>query len=169
MKNKLAEFICDVISKTGDHATQLLKNLKSNLIAIFIFLFTIIITNISSDQPLNNIFTRDITVILELVLLGSLIYLIICIIETNYKLTKTKDSYSALKQNYNSVLSKDELHEIFDNDRLINETVKSVKRGIWGYTTVWIIFLILLIFILESISSSPVITPYVTHFLNLFR
>lgn len=167
VKNKLAEFICDVIAKTGDHATQLLKNLKSNLIAIFIFLFTVILTNIVSDQPLQNIFTRDITAILEIVLLGSSIYLFICIMETNYKLKKTKDSYSALKENYDSVLSEDELKEVFNDDKLINDTVKSVNRGKWAYAVVWGVFLLLLLVILESISSNPILKPHIIQFLNL--
>ncbi|WP_408894006.1 hypothetical protein [Paenibacillus taichungensis] len=166
VKNKLAEFICDVIAKTGDHATQLLSNLKSNLIAIFIFLFTVILTNIVSDQPLQNIFTRDITAILEMVLLGSFIYLFICVMETNYKLKKTRDSYTALKENYESVLSEDELIEVFNDDKLINDTVKSVNRGKWAYIIVWGIFLILLFVILESMSSSPIIKPYIIQFIN---
>lgn len=166
LKNKLAEFICDVIAKTGDHATQLLKNLKSNLIAIFIFLFTVILSNIVSDQPLNNVFTKDITAILEIVLLGSFIYLIVCIIETKYKLKKTKDSYEALKANYDSVLSQDELLEVFNNDQLINDTVRSVNRGIWGYAVLWIVFLFLLLIILECISSSPIIKPHVFQLLD---
>ncbi|GIP18998.1 hypothetical protein J40TS1_46400 [Paenibacillus montaniterrae] len=167
VKNKLAEFICDVIAKTGDHVTQLLSNLKSNLIAIFIFLFTVILTNIVSDQPLQNIFTRDITAILEMVLLGSFIYLFICIMETNYKLKKTKDSYTALKENYESVFSEDELKEVFNDDKLINDTVKSVNRGKWAYTIVWGIFLLLLFVILESMSSSPIVKPYINKFINL--
>lgn len=169
VKNKLAEFICDVIAKTGDHATQLLSNLKSNLIAIFIFLFTVILTNIVSDQPLQNIFTRDITAILEMVLLGSFIYLFICVMETNYKLKKTRDSYTALKENYDSVLSEDELKEVFNDDKLINDTVKSVNRGKWAYIIVWGIFLLLLFVILEGMSSSPIVKPYIVKFINLFQ
>ena len=53
------------MSKTGDYATMLLGDLKKNLIAIFGFLFTVILANIVSDQPLQNIFTREITVILS--------------------------------------------------------------------------------------------------------
>jgi len=164
LKNKLAEFICNVISKTGDHATELLKNLKSNLIGIFVFLLTVVITNIFSGHPLQNIFTKDITAILEIVIFGSFIYLIVCIFETKYKLTKTRDSYEALKANYGSVLSHNELQEVFNNDKLINATVKSVNRGIWGYAILWTVFLFLMIIILESISSSPIIKPVLFNF-----
>jgi hypothetical protein len=161
LKNKLAEFICDVISKTGEHATQLLGNLKSNLIAIFAFLFTVILANIVSDQPLENIFTKDITAIIELVLLGSMIYLVVCTIETKYKLKKTKESYYSLKDNYVSVLSELELKEVFKNDELIVNAENSVNRGIRAYVIVWAILLLILLFVVEHMTSDPIIIPFI--------
>ena len=92
LKSKIAEFISDIVSRTGEYATELFDRFKINLIAIFGFLFTVVIANIVSDQPLDNIFTRDITVILELVLLGSLIYLIICYIQSKYQIAKVYES-----------------------------------------------------------------------------
>ena len=71
MRNKVAEFISDIMSRTGEYATDLLDKFKTNIIAVFGFLFSVILANIVSDQPLDNIFTRDITIILELVLVGS--------------------------------------------------------------------------------------------------
>lgn len=162
LKNKLAEFICDVVSKTGDYATMLLSDLKKNLIAIFGFLFTVILANIVSSQPLENIFTRDITIILEVVLAGSIIYLFICNMEAQYKLKKATASYQLLKKNYDSILSDIDLEEIFDNDNLLNDTIKSVKRGIWIYTLIWLALLVCILMTLEKISCSPIVTPYLS-------
>lgn len=168
LKNKLAEFICDVVSKTGDYATELLGKFKSNLIAVFGFLFTAVLANIVSDQPLENIFTKDITVIIEFVLLGSAIYMIICVLETKYKFKKAKDSYYALKENYGSVLSEIDLEEIFKNDLLIQKVKKTVNRGILVYTLIWIAFLILSLCIIEYLSSSPVIKSCFQHLLETY-
>lgn len=162
LKNKLAEFICDVVSKTGDYATMLLSDLKKNLIAIFGFLFTVILANIVSSQPLENIFTRDITIILEVVLAGSTIYLVICNIEAQYKLKKATASYQLLKKNYASILSDVDLQEIFDNDKLLNDTVKSVKRGIWLYTLIWFALIVGIFITLEKISCNPIIPPFIS-------
>ncbi len=161
LKNKLAEFICNVIAKTGDHATKLLGNFKSNLIAILGFLFTVVLANIVSEQPLQNIFTRDITAIIELVLFGSVAYLVISIMETSYKLKMTKGSYYSLKENYKSILSEIDLKEVFKDDMLIIDASKSVKSGTIIYGTIWIVFIIISLIVVEYLSSSPVIWPII--------
>ena len=158
-----------VVSKTGDYATMLLGDLKKNLIAIFGFLFTVILANIVSDQPLQNIFTREITVILEVVIAGSVIYLIICHIESQYKLCKIKRTYYLLKDNYKGLLSDVDLQESFNGDKIITDTVRSVERGIWIYTIIWFVFLIVLLLILEHISSSPVITIWINNAVSFFH
>ena len=145
------------------------SDLKKNLIAIFGFLFTVILANIVSDQPLQNIFTREITVILEVVIAGSVIYLIICHIESQYKLCKIKRTYYLLKDNYKGLLSDVDLQESFNGDKIITDTVRSVERGIWIYTIIWFVFLIVLLLILEHISSSPVITIWINNAVSFFH
>ena len=44
LKNKIAEFISSISSKTGEYAMELLDKFKTNLIAIMVFLFTVIIS-----------------------------------------------------------------------------------------------------------------------------
>lgn len=157
LKNKLAEFICNVVSKTGEYTTLLLKDFKNNLIAILVFLFSVILANIVSSQPLENIFTNDITAIFECVLLGSFIYLVICVFEANYKIKKVCQSYNSLKMNYDNILSPMDIKEIFKNDELINSMVRSVKKGKWIYTILWLAFILGAFFILENISEFGVL------------
>lgn len=54
----MAEFISDIVSRTGEYATELLDKFKANVIAIFGFLFTVVIAGIVSDQPLNKYFYK---------------------------------------------------------------------------------------------------------------
>jgi uncharacterized membrane protein (GlpM family) len=168
LKSKLAEFICDIVSKTGDYATVLLDKFKTNLFAIFGFLFTVVLANIVSDQPLDNIFTKDITGIIECVLLGSIVYLIICVIELNYQVNKICESYNALKENYKSVLSHIDINEIFNNDKLINNMRKTVRRGMVTYIIIWMVFLIMSFVFIEKLSSNPIISPFIESFIDKF-
>ena len=160
LKNKVAEFITGIVSKTGEYATELLEKFKTNLIAIFGFLFTVIIANIVSDQPLDNIFTRDVTVILEFVLVGSFVYLFISYKQSKYQMKKVYDSYDELKKSYNQILTDDDIKECFKNDLIITEMKKTVKRSQMIYLIIWSCFLIILLIALELLTDNSIIISF---------
>lgn len=159
LKNKVAEFISGIVSKTGEYATDLLDKFKTNLIAIFGFLFTVIIANIVSDQPLDNIFTRDITAILELVLVGSFVYLLISYQQSKYQMKKVYNSYDELKKSYNQILTEDDINECFQNDRIILNMKETVDKTQKRYLIIWLCFLVILLICLEAMSDDPIIYP----------
>ena len=160
LKNKVAEFITGIVSKTGEYATELLDKFKTNLIAIFGFLFTVIIANIVSDQPLDNIFTRDVTVILEFVLVGSFVYLFISYKQSKYQMKKVYDSYDELKKSYNQILTDDDIKECFKNDLIITEMKKTIKRSQMIYLIIWSCFLIILLIALELLTDNSIIISF---------
>lgn len=155
LKNKVAEFISETISKTGEYATGLLDKFKTNVIAIFGFMFSVILADIVSDQPLDNIFTRDITTLVECVILGSFVYLVICYLQSCYEIKKVYDSYNQLKQNYKEILTEDDLHEVFGNDEVLNTMKKTISKTKKIYMGMWILFLIGALIVVECLSSSP--------------
>lgn len=155
LKNKVAEFISDTVSKTGEYATGLLDKFKTNIIAIFGFLFTVILANIVSSQPLDKLFTREITILVECVLFGSLIYLLICYFQSRYEIKKVYDSYELLKLNYKDILTEDDLEEIFCNDEILAEMKKTIRRSEKIYLSIWIAFLIGAFAVVEIVSISP--------------
>lgn len=161
LKNKMAEFISDTVSRTGEYATELLDRFKTNLIAVFGFLFTVVLADVVSDQPLDNIFTRDITAILELVLAGSLVYLFICYKQSQYQMKKVYESYESLKKSYKGILAQEDIEECFQNDEVLFEMKKSVKKSEIAYLVLWICFLLSLLVIVENISESPIIWSFV--------
>lgn len=168
--NKLSAFICDIVTQVGNNAMALLGNFKSNLIALFGFLFSIILVNIVSYQPLDNIFTKDITLLLELVLFVSVGYLVISVIESRYKLKKIKSGYQILKDNYVLLLDEQDINEIFKNDEIMKSVIDEVNRGIAIYTILWSAFLVVALTVLEYISKSPIIYPAIVKLYNiLFR
>lgn len=160
LKNKVAEFISGIVSKTGEYATEILDKFKTNLIAIFGFLFTVIIANIVSDQPLTNIFTQDITAILEFVLAGSLGYLFISYKQSKYQTKKVYDSYIELKKSYVQILTDDDIKECFQDDKIMLDMEKTINKSQKIYLMIWICFLVILFIGLEAISDSPIVYPH---------
>lgn len=155
LKNKVAEFISETISKTGEYATGLLDKFKGNIIAIFGFMFSVILANVVSDQPLDNIFTREITTLVECVIVGSFVYLVICYLQSRYEIQKVYDSYNQLKQNYKEILTEEDLHEIFGNDEMMLKMKKTISKSEKIYMGMWILFLISALIVVECLSSSP--------------
>jgi len=165
LKNKVAEFISDIVSKTGEYACFLLNKFKSNVIAIFAFLFTVILANIVSDQPLSNIFTRDITILLESVLIASFLYLFICYAQSKYEINKVCDSYKLMKNNYLDILTQEDLNDIFDNDRIINNMKSTIQKTRKNYVIAWILFIVIAFCVIELVSVDPTV-PKLIKFLK---
>lgn len=111
--------------------------------------------NIVSDQPLNNLFTREITVLVECVLAGSFVYLFICYFQSRYEIEKVYESYEQLKLNYKDILTEDDLLETFGNDEGLNKMKKTISKSEKLYLGVWIVFLIAALLIVEYLSSNP--------------
>lgn len=159
LTNKLSEFIVELIDQTGNYAFSMLDKFKSNLIAIFGFLFTVVLTSIVSNSELTNIFTKDITFIFDVILLGSLVYMGICALETKHNINEVYESYLLLKQNYSKVLTEEDISIAFDDDNLINNAMNKIKRTSCVLVLLWVIIILLGIVLIESISISPFIIP----------
>lgn len=149
MKRDIAKFIQNIVAQVGDYAVAILGKFKANLIAIFGFLFTVVLTKVGGTQKWDDIFTRDTIYLIELFVGGSLVYLLICLFETQYKLKKTKQGYSELKENYKDILSDTEIKDAFKADKLLNDTEDSVRKGMIVWSAIWGVLLIVTIIIIE--------------------
>lgn len=122
----------------------------------FGFLFTAILADIASENPVSSIFTSDIIVLLEVVLLGSIVYSLISNHQTKYEISKVYESYEQLKMNYKNVLSNDDILEVFKNDTLLNRMKEEIEKSRKHYLLLWIGLLILSIVLLEILSTNPI-------------
>ena len=149
MKREIGKFIQNVTSQVSDYALSILSKFKANLFAIFVFLFTVVLTDIGTKQEWKDIFTKHTIYIIELFVMGSIMYMFICIFETRYKLKKVRIGYEELKRNYKDVLSDLEISEAFQEDRLFNMANKSAKIGLTVWSITWGVLLLLCILIIE--------------------
>lgn len=82
-KTKVSEFISNIGNKTTESAYELLNDFKKNIIAVFSFILTVILVNMVSEHPLENLLTKEITMIMELILVGSVAFFLISLIHAN--------------------------------------------------------------------------------------
>ena len=157
LKNKIATFISETVSKTGEYADALLDRFKTNIFALVGFLFTVLLANVVSERPLDNIFTRDVTVLIEFILLCSGVYLFIVYKQCRFQISKVDGSYQALKDNYREILTEEDLDIAFRKDAVFNDMKDKIKKRRRIYLSIWIIFLIVSFIIVECLSSDPTI------------
>ena len=103
--------------------------------------------------------------ILLAIIVGSFVYLVICYLQSCYEIQKVYDSYNQLKQNYNEILTEDDLHEIFGNDEILITMKKTISKSKKIYLGIWILFLIGALIVVEYLSSSPN-TQYIIDFIK---
>ncbi|MFL8634443.1 hypothetical protein [Clostridioides difficile] len=152
LKNKLGEYIINIVTETNDIVIGLTDKFKKNIIACFTFIFTIVLANIVSSNPLNNIFTKDITFLLETILVGSIGYLVISVLEMNYNLKKLERGYEDLKNNYTDILDANDILEIFNNDKTFKDNVKDVKKKRILFTVIWVVAILVCFIGIKCIS-----------------
>ena len=155
LTNAMAGFIKEATSGVGDCISQLLNHLKTNLIAMLSFLFTVALANAVSDQPLDNIFTEDITWIMYLVLVGSLIYFAMSVIEVRYAQRKLCEQYNDLVNHYRGILSEEEINHITGNGKMLEKAKKSLAKGMLIWSVVWICMLLAAFIMIDCIGKGP--------------
>jgi hypothetical protein len=152
LKRDISKFIQETVSQVGDYSLSILSKFKNNLIAMAGFLFTAVLTQIGSQNGFKDAFTKEALWLFELFLVGSIIYLIICLIESIYQIKNVKIGYEEIKNNYNDILSPFEIREAFQNDTLFNKTKKKAYRGIIMWSIVWGSCLIAAILFIELLT-----------------
>lgn len=135
-KERVTEFINEISLQVKDDSLKLLKNFKGNIFAVFSFLFTIVAANFVSNESLNNIFTYDIILLLDVVLIGSIIYYLISVTELSFKLNKNHEAYLNLKNNYIDIFSEKDFENIF-KDNMYKKIEKTILNSFIFSSLLW--------------------------------
>lgn len=155
LTNAMAGFIQDSTNNVSDCISELLSHLKSNLIAVVSFIFTATLANIVSDQPLDNIFTYDITIIMYFVFVGSLVYYVISILEVHNKKKRMCKQYNDIVDHYEKVLSKEEIQQITDNGQPLTKAQNALKSGMVGWSIAWVLLILASFTVIDFIGDGP--------------
>jgi len=155
LTNSMAGYIQESTNSVSDCISSLLNHLKSNLFAVVSFIFTATLANIVSSQPLDNIFTDEITCIMYFVLVGSFVFYLISILEVQYKKKQIERQYNDLISHYDAVLSYEEIQQITNNGQPLIRAQKSLKRGMIVLSFIWILLILIAFIVIDSIGSGP--------------
>lgn len=166
LKNNLAKNIIELNSKTGEFILGLSDRLRNSFITFFTFIITVLLTKLASSSSIAGFFNKEITILSDLILLGSAIFIFFGITDVNYQMKKLKQGYEGLKNNYKELLDEVDMQEIFKDDSVLNDNLSEVEQHKKKIIYIWIIFLITTFIAIETISMSPLIRWIIPHILN---
>ena len=161
LKKDIVDYSYEITEKFGEYITELPNRFMKNLTTAAAFLFTIVLTNAVEQGSPERIFTSDVTIILEFVLLGSLIYLMLTCYELREKVKLAEYSVYNITKNYQDVLSESDIN-------LIHNTLQNAKgkldKAKCKWISGWFIGIVVLFIALTFISQDPL--PIMQHFIQ---
>ena len=127
----------------GTCISQLSTHLKKNLMAVLSFILTVVLASIVSERGMNEIFTYEVVRILDIVLMGSLAYFGISLVEVFLEKKRLLGQYDDLLSHYERVLTKKDIQDITQKDAPRKKAEKKLRNGMIGLSLLWISLIIL--------------------------
>lgn len=143
VKAKVTEFLFDLSSKMSELSNDIGKAMMKNIVAFLGVYIGMFITSAFGESQ-TKIFSRDISYISILLLIGSCGYLILSIWEEYGEYKRYKIIYDRFKKSYNDVLDNNDIESIFKKDDYLKEDKNYIIKKSCIYTFIWIIILIIL-------------------------
>ncbi len=141
LKNKLTEFIMNTSNQINDVIGNFIGNFEKNIVAFITFILGTIIANVVSDSPLDNILTKDVITIILVILAGSLVYLVITILEAYYRFLSYRKNYYNLKEEYSDILNEEDIDIIFKGDREYIRNKKNIIKIVIIFSILWVVLI----------------------------
>lgn len=148
VKKEVTNSLFDLMKNISEIANNVGNKLRNNIIGIVTFFVSIIITNSLSDNKLNNIFTKDITMISISFIFISFFYMIFSIRDAYGEIDRFKVLYNRIKNNYDGILDPDDIKNIFHNDEYFDEDKKYINKKITSLIVFWILFMLIISFVI---------------------
>ena len=101
---------------------------KKNIGTIFAFFFTTILFNVLSNGKIQNIFTKDISILSLTLLFISAIIFLSEIVELNKNIKRLEENYKEKKQYFNFILNKDEIKDIFEDEKFLKKNKEEIQK-----------------------------------------
>lgn len=156
LKNKLTEFIVATSKEIDDIAISFFDRIKNNFIAFLTFILGVLLTNVVSDNRLNNVFTKDIAMISYIILIGSVLYLIVSILEVVFRFNSYQKKYYDLKSSYQDLLDKSDIDTIFMNDKSYNENRGQIVKSTTIISAIWLLIILTIFFVIDYMSGGTI-------------
>ena len=149
-KENVSNFINEISLSVSQNIFSLANDFKQNIVAIFGFLLTYVVGNIITGSNFNKMISPEIVIIIDIILMGSIIFFIISLFAVLYKYRRNEIAYLNLKNNYADIFSENDFNIIF-KDNMFEESQCSFINGVIFYSIIWMLFVFLMLILFNYV------------------
>lgn len=125
---------------------------KKSISTLFTFLISTVLFNTLATGKIQNIFTKEITILTLALFITLIIVFVYEIFELINNADKIENNYKEKKKLLYLILGKNEIENIFDNIKILESNKKEVKKLITKSVIIFIIILIIIFIVLFNLS-----------------
>jgi len=152
MKNKISQFIVESTDKIGELSHDVADCFRNNLIAVMVFLLTVILTDtIDVKQLFSKKVPDNVFNVFVLFTGATIAYFVITFFMSIKKWGWLKKSYFNIKKNYSEILDQKDLDEEFNHDAALNDARAQYIGSCIIVSVIWIAFIVLMIWFTVSL------------------
>jgi len=155
IKNKISEFLVASSERASKIVDDFANSFKNSFLAFTSFFTSVVILRLLSKGSLNELFREDVLYLSLGLLLLSFAYLFIATWEVRKNKTRFEESYLNLKGRYEDILNKDDINNIFRNDREFLKDRSLIKKKIVAYFSIWLFSIFLFLGIIFYLANRP--------------
>lgn len=155
--DKKKEIYLSIINKCNELSDAIYRftsDLKTNFIAYFTYLATLIVSNSFMNGRFKDIFTEEITLLTSIIIFGSLVYFYVSIVELNNKNKNIEDYIKDIKVGYGYMIDEMEIDNIINNSEVYKNSKENFSKNRLKISALWITFAVLLFLALDYLSGS---------------
>lgn len=146
IRNKISEQLLDFNNKANSIVESFAGGFQKSAFALISFYLSAIVIGILQNNKFVNIFSLDVTILSISFIVISLIYFFISKWEINAQKNRFTNSYTNLKERYTDLLDRDDINKMLNNDKDFNDNISFIDQKKFAYSTMWITFLVILLF-----------------------
>ena len=153
LKKEVVETIQTFCNKVSDAIHSYTGSLKTNYIAIFGYITTVLLTK-GIQKDTDQIFTGEIVTLSSVILVGSLLVCILSLFELKRKYSYFDQMIGSLRAQYSDILEEKVLEEMIDRNNLLCTARDNYNKSLWWITVIWIVSILGMFLLLDKVSGN---------------
>lgn len=153
VRNQISEQLVSLTEKISNVADSFMNNFQKSNFTFILFFISVFIIQVFNTKQLNDVVSKEATIIALGLLTISLIYLFYSIWLLKAEKQRIKNRYANMKSRFQDLLIEKDINNILNHDKDFNDEIKFLESRQCKLTVLWIATVLIFLVVLLSTSS----------------